>query len=251
MEPRRVAGAPSIRWIVKGIVAAAIVASFGAPKAECADGPTGTRVGAALVAIASTTFCPTAGQVAPVGARGLRVTTSGMRGVIAGDLSRSVEIAFVFRGASKDAVPLANGEMRQQIGLKLRAKDTCNVIYVMWHIAPDKGVHVAVKSNPGLVTHAECSDHGYINLESKVSVAAPEIRANQAHTLRADIDGTSLRVHADGVEVWRGALPDEAFAFDGPAGARSDNGKFDFELRIPGGGKPAARCVDSGTESAH
>ena len=28
----------------------------------------------------------------------------------------------------------------------------------------------------------------------------------------------------------------------GPVGVRSDNGTYDFELRVPGGGKPDATC---------
>jgi len=258
-------------WVVGVIGVLSIAASFGTPKAGCAGSPddeddeatsedqtsgleglerppparagyTPTR----LDAIASSTFCPTEGRVASVGARGLRVNAGGMRGVGAEDASRSVELAFRFRGESKEAVPLANGEMRKQIGIKLRAHDTCNVVYVMWHIAPTPGVWILVKSNPGMSTHAECRDRGYINVDS--TVAVPEIRVNEPHTLRADIDGETLWLHADGVEIWKGALPKEAFAFDGPVGTRTDNGEFDFELRVPGGLQRAARCASGGVE---
>lgn len=264
-------------WLWAALLTAVLVlASFGTPKVGCANSPDDepdvaasqvdisdleelnrsptARRGfnpVALWAIKPETFCPTAGTVTPLGAQGLRVIASGMRGVVAHDASRSVELAFILRGMSKDAVPLANGEMREQIGVKLRAQDTCNVIYVMWHVAPLPGVAVSVKSNPGLATHVECLDRGYINLTSTVVTPAPAVAVNEPHTLRADLNGDLLRVHADGIEVWSATLPKEAFAFDGAAGVRSDNGEFDFELRLPGGGDRTAICTNAGTEHAH
>src|SRR5258706_14518030 len=106
----------------------------------------------------------------------------------------------------------------------------------MWHVAPTPGVAVSVKSNPGQATHAECLDRGYINLKPKTSAEPPRVVVDEPHTLRAAIDGNVLRVHADGIEIWQGTLPVEAFAFDGAVGVRSDNGVFDFQLRVPGGG---------------
>lgn len=194
-----------------------------------------------LAAIEPATFRPTSGSVARLGDHALRVEEPMMRGVVADDKSHSAELAFVFRGMSKGIAPLADGELRQQIGLKLRAQDTCNIVYVMWHIAPTPGVWVLIKSNPGMTTHEECGDRGYINLPPNAGVRAPLLAVDEPHTLRADLDGHSLRVSADGVEIWSATLPDQAFAFDGPVGVRSDNGAFDFELRIPGGGKPTAK----------
>ncbi len=255
-----------------------IAASFGTPKVGCAgsaedesaesvesvesvsslletlDRTPSASDGASLdrlYPIHPSTFCTTAGEVTPVGLEALKVDTAGMRGVVAGDASRSIELAFVFRGKSKGAAPLANGEMRQQIGVKLRAKDTCNIVYVMWHVAPVPRVAVSVKSNPGLATHVQCGDRGYINLKSTVEVAVPQIRLDEPHSLRADLDGDTLRVHADGIDVWTGKLPAQAFAFDGPVGIRSDNGEFDFQLRVPGGGDRGAQCKNPGTEQAH
>ncbi len=212
--------------------------------------PDGASIGQ-LYPINLATFCTTAGKVVPAGIEVLKVDTGGMRGVVAADSSRSVELAFVFRGDSKGAVPLANGEMRQQIGVKLRAKNTCNVVYVMWHVRPSPRVAVSVKSNPGLATHADCADRGYINLKSTSEVAVPQVRMGEPHTLRADLDVDTLRVYADGIDVWNGKLPAQAFAFDGPVGIRSDNGEFDFQLRVPGGGNRAAKCTNPGTELAH
>ncbi len=235
-----------------------LAASFGSPRAGCAGSPddepdevdgraiatelaslehtpdaTGLR---ALVAIEEARFCPTSGRVAGLGKQAFKVNAGGMRGVIAGDTSRAAELAFVFRGPSSEAAPLANGELRQQIGLKLRAFNTCNVVYVMWHVFPDQGLHVAVKSNPGLTEHAQCRDNGYITVQPTRHAPLPELRVNEGHTLRADLDGDALRVFVDGASVWEGKVAPVALSFDGPAGTRSDNGEFDFELRIPPGG---------------
>jgi hypothetical protein len=43
-----------------------------------------------------------------------------------------------------------------------------------------------------------------------------------------------LRVEVDGALAWRGTLPAEAFAFDGPVGIRTDNGRFAVDLRVAG-----------------
>lgn len=235
-----------------------LAASFGSPKAGCSGTPDdepdeveglaiatelaslehtpdASGVGP-LAAIGETRFCPTSGHVAGLGKQAFKVTAGGMRGVIAGDTSRSAELAFVFRGPSSETAPLANGELRQQIGLKLRALNTCNLVYVMWHVFPDQGLHVAVKSNPGMTGHAQCHDNGYITVQAASHAPLPELRINEGHTLRADLDGDALRVFVDGTSVWVGRVPQVALSFDGPAGTRSDNGEFDFELRIPPGG---------------
>ena len=156
-----------------------------------------------------------------------------MRGFVAGDTGRAAEIAFTYEGPSATTTPLANGEIRRQIGLKLRAKDTCNVVYVMWHVEPKPGVAVSVKYNPDQSTHAACGAGGYENLRSTPGAHAPDVHAGERHTLRAVLEGHVLRVTADDVVMFDAPLPADAFAFDGPAGVRSDNGKFDFELRVP------------------
>ena len=61
--------------------------------------------------------------------------------------------------------------------------------------------------------------------------------------MRAELTGTQLRVLVDGAEVWLGAVPDGVLDIDGPAGVRSDNGAFDFDLRVPGGAGESAVCA--------
>jgi hypothetical protein len=160
----------------------------------------------------------------------LQLRSACIRALVGDKPRSSVAISFRYLGPSQKEEPLASGELRRQIGLKLRAHDTCNVIYVMWHVVPDSGVHVSVKSNPGLTDHASCGDRGYINLPS-LAARVPIVRPGEPHTLSARVDGQRLRVFADGDVAWDGILPSAAFAVDGPVGIRSDNGDFDVELR--------------------
>lgn len=150
--------------------------------------------------------------------------TAGTRG------SPEAQMAFVYRGPSREVEPLASGEVRRQIGLKMRAKNSCNALYIMWHLAPTNGIFVSVKSNPGQSEHAQCGDRGYLNLVARGRRALPPVEEGERHTLRARLEGEWLRVDADGVASWEAHLPPEAFAFDGPAGIRSDNGFFEAEM---------------------
>ena len=195
-----------------------------------------------LEPVGSQRLCVTDGQLDRIDPRTLSVDVGRMRGVIAGDASRSAELAFRYPGPSRDEERLANGELRRQIGLKLRAKDTCNVVYVMWHIEPTSRIVVQVKSNPGASTHEQCGDAGYLSVPPTAGTAPPAIQPGEHHVLRADLDGEMLTVVADGAVAWKGRLPAEAAVFDGPAGIRSDNGHFDFELRVPFGARTGAVC---------
>jgi hypothetical protein len=218
---------------------ALLVTSQLAFMSACAVAAGGARPPASdvLEAVPVTALTVTSGSVLPVVAGGLAIRSPTVRAVADGSGHAEVELDFLYLGPSRDVVPLASGEARRQIGLKLRAQDTCNVIYVMWHIEPTTGVHVALKSNPGQRTHAECSDRGYQTLAPDwPQVAVPAIRAGERRRLRATIEGGLLRVSADGVPVWTGRLPSEALALDGPVGLRTDNGDFDLVFSaMPGG----------------
>jgi hypothetical protein len=194
-----------------------------------------------LVDVPAVAVCVTSGQVEKQGSE-LHVRAKGMRGVVNDDHSSQAELVFRYGGPAKVQEPLANGEARVQVGLKLRARDTCNVVYVMWHMAPDQGVAVSVKSNPAKHTHEECGATGYLNKKARLQKAAPFVETGSTHVLHAAIDGTTLRVRADGVLVWEGELGDAAFAFDGPVGVRTDNAEADLALRVPGRHGPWRGC---------
>jgi len=161
---------------------------------------------------------------------GFRVRDPVFRAIAPETSGLVARIVFTYRGPSQGVAPLASGELRRQIGLKLKARNTCNVVYVMWRIAPSAGIHVQVKSNPGRRTHEECRDLGYRTVVATWRRDAPVLEAGQRRVLTAEIEANVLRVAVDDVPVWEGALPDSVLASDGPVGVRSDNGDFDVEL---------------------
>ena len=61
----------------------------------------------------------------------LRVEVPRMRAVLPGSGGDEAELHFSWLGPTEGLVPLASGELRQQVGLKLRAQDACNLVYVM------------------------------------------------------------------------------------------------------------------------
>ena len=153
--------------------------------------------------------------------------------------SKAVRLVFVFHGPSEQVAKLASGEVVHQIGLKLRAKNTCNLLYIMWKLEGDQQVVVSIKRNPGMSTHEECGASGYANVPAGFCAAKdkfPAARDGKPHTLEAQlmkIDAKSyeLVAKADGNVVWEG--PIEASHLDdvdGPAGFRTDNGVFTFQF---------------------
>ena len=148
----------------------------------------------------------------------------------------SVEMELTYLGPTADTAPLGSGELRRQIGLELRAEDSCNLLYVMWRIEPVQRLVVSLKSNPGQHQHSECADHGYVNLEPEQARELPPLRLGERHVLRASLlertpSGVELEVQVDGVSSWRGPLPPAAAALVGPVGLRSDNAQFQVRLR--------------------
>ena len=145
--------------------------------------------------------------------------------------NQTAAIRFRYLGPSETTKPLASGELRRQIGLKLRAADSCNVVYVMWHIAPDSRIAVSVKRNAGH-SHAQCGAHGYESIVSQIRSAPRPIRPGDVRTLRAELHGTALIVTADGRVVWQGKLPH--LLPSGPPGFRTDNARFVLEYFVSG-----------------
>jgi hypothetical protein len=177
-------------------------------------------------------LCVTRGSVAGLADGRLRVAAPTVRAVVPGTDGDRVELRFVYLGPTQQTAPLGSGELRRQIGVKLRAQDGCNLLYVMWRIEPHPGIVVSVKRNSGQRTHAECKNRGYRNLPGDGTQPGP-IVPGTSHTLTATLADTTLRVFADGVLAWHGDVGPDALALVGPVGVRSDNGRFDLELRAP------------------
>ena len=201
--------------------------------------PASAPAPASLAPIAPGELVVTAGSIQPapgaepggVGPAYFAIREPTLRAWVGRTPRSAVEMEFVYRGATVQAAPLASGQLRRQIGVELRAQDSCNVVYVMWHVEPERGIVVSVKNNPGQSRHAECGDRGYTVLTPEQVRPAPPVRKGERHLLAAVLSDRELVVSVDNVRTWVGRLPPAALGFDGPVGIRSDNGQFDVRLR--------------------
>ena len=188
--------------------------------------------------IAHDAICVTKGDVTDAA---IRMPT--VRAYARGSTGDAAQLTFTFNGDADQARALANGELRRQMGIKLRAQDSCNVVYVMWRLDPRPMLEVSVKANPGKRTHEECGADGYTKIKTGRTRPLPALELGSTHTLRAEIVGDTLSAWVDNALVWTGALPDEARAITGPAGMRSDNVKLDnLALFAPHASAEGAAC---------
>lgn len=175
-------------------------------------------------------LCVTEGTVKEISPGNLYINDPRTRAVVGSQTPQTAELFFRYLGPTAVLVPLDSGAVRTEIGLKLRAHDACNLVYVMWRILPGSEIVVSIKSNPGEQTSAQCQNHGYHNVTPQKFISIPVLKIGSAHSLRAEISGTELTVNADGQLAWQGVLDSSAFKVDGPVGFRSDNGQFDAQL---------------------
>jgi len=206
-----------VKW---GMLLVAMTAC-GAPPLEAAPAP-GEAPTIDVHPVGHDQICVTKGAVADAAIREPTV-----RAFARGSQGDAAAMTFTFGGDADRGRALANGELRRQMGLKLRAQDSCNVVYVMWRLDPKPKLEVSVKANPGKRTHEECGADGYTKIKPAHSHALPSLEVGSTHTMRAEIRGDELRAWVDGALVWAGTLPPEARAISGPAGMRSDNVKLD------------------------
>lgn len=204
------------------------------------DSPSPASTTTTLVPASS--LCMTSGRIDSQTSGRMHVDSGGVRGTV-GESRGIAELAFTYGGPSTSTAKLASGELRRQIGLKLRAQDTCNVVYVMWELEPKPDIVVSVKHTAGASRHAECGARGYQLVKPALHEDPPRVVPGAEHVLRVVVEGTELRVTADNLMAWKGTLPPEAFTFDGPIGFRTDNGVFDFEVRLPTGSRPPSSCT--------
>jgi len=183
-------------------------------------------------------LCVTLGAVATEPDGRMSVTVPKMRAFVLPSTRPAEEVRFTYNGPTVESAPLGSGQLRRQFGLKLRAQDSCNVIYVMWRIAPRAQLVVSIKRNPGRHTHAQCGTRGYRNLKPQRRAEVAVIRPGSTHSLQAGIQGRTLRVVADGAEAWIGTLG--AQSFDGPIGLRSDNVSVAFDIDAAVTGAPGS-----------
>jgi len=159
---------------------------------------------------------------------GERVTQPTMRAFAHETSGDAAALTFTYRGETEQARALASGQERRQLGLKLRAANGCNLVYVMWRLDPKPKLEISVKYNPGMTTHKQCGASGYTKVAPVEHRVVPPLVAGDTHTLHAEIAGDRLTVWIDDQPSWRGTLPAQARELSGPAGLRSDNLAFDL-----------------------
>lgn len=173
-------------------------------------------------------------KVVPVAADQMCVTHGVMQGTVVSDPEvRAVSttsggdaasLTFKMHDWPTQTKALRSGDVRHQLGLKLRAEDGCNLVYVMWRLDPPKpSVEVQVKRNPGAATNQECGTSGYTRVKPSRRGKIPYASPGEQHTLQAEIHGDALTAWVDGNVAWTGELPSDARELEGPAGIRSDN----------------------------
>jgi len=180
-------------------------------------------------------LCVTEGEVRDAGGGQMEVDSPAMRAVVKGSEPEVAELHFIYRGPTSETSRLANGEVRRQVALKLRAEDSCNVVYVVWRFEPESKVVVQTKANPGKHSHRECGDQGYENVAPRASKPVPPPGAGEEHLLQAQLTGENLMVYLDRDLVWQGEIGSNV-NFSGPVGLRTDNASLAFEIAALSGG---------------
>jgi hypothetical protein len=185
-----------------------------------------------LITISRADLCVTEGTLGQLDGKRFSVGVPKMRAYLDMPTPQFLETRFTYLGSTGHEAPLGSGEMRRQFGLKLRAANACNLVYVMWRIEPESKLVVSVKSNPGQDSSTECGNRGYTNIKARQSAAVPVVRPGETHNLRAEMNGQELRAFADGALVWEGSVGAAGMALDGPVGIRSDNARLEIALSV-------------------
>jgi hypothetical protein len=205
------------------------------------------------VSVPRASLCITEGAIEELSGQTLSVNVSKMRAYMSALTPQLIEAHFTYLGPTEIDSPLGSGELRRQFGLKLRAQDACNLVYVMWRIEPESKLVVSVKSNPGQHTSAQCGNRGYRNIKPRHSAPVSALRSGDTHILRAEMDGAEMKVFADNALVWEGSVGQDVSGLDGPVGIRSDNARLRIGLRVgqpfPAQSGQAAGCRSGAEES--
>jgi hypothetical protein len=154
------------------------------------------------------------------------IETPSARGNVLYHSGDNLELTIQYLGSTDTKQLFADGSFQEQVGMKLRNLNECNLVYVMRRIRPNPSVSISVKSNPGLTN--TCGDKGYTMIKS-IPVATPVIGSTFVLTASMDPVTNLTIVKLDDKVLWAGGVP---FATNsGGAGIRTDNAKINFTLR--------------------
>lgn len=182
-----------------------------------ADGPD--------VAASKKDLCVTNGKVKADAAGQWEVDSSSSRFVVKNVDDNYASVRFEYLGPTQDVSLLESGTLRRQVGLKLKAEDSCNLVYVMWRIEPETDIEVLVKRNAGKSSHAACGVKGYKAIPAKFEKPVAKIETGKPRTLAAGFENGNLVVRIDGDVVWKGDPGPAARSMTGYAGFRTDNAR--------------------------
>jgi hypothetical protein len=149
--------------------------------------------------------------------------------------ARAAKLRFRYLGPSVADEPLQSGAFRRQAGIKLLARDGCNVVYVMWRFAPTNSVVVSIKRNLSMTESSQCGNNGYTDVVS-IPVSSSTHPINMGtHSLEARLGtptatAVPLQLLINSQVIWSGTILKSRLGFDGPAGMRTDNGTFNLEV---------------------
>jgi hypothetical protein len=169
----------------------------------------------------------------------LTITSPEVRAVEEGPPARAARLVFTYNGQPDTVAKLASGDVAYQVGLELRAMNTCNLLYVMWKLDDRPRIAVSVKRNPDQSTHKECGANGYVGIKATAEAPPqqfPNGKDGKPHTLDAEVvklkpSGYGVLVKIDGQEMWEGVIEGKLLDdIDGPAGFRTDNCKITFKF---------------------
>ncbi len=186
---------------------------------------------AAPVEASPAAVCVTNGDVTLAGDGRFLVESGSSRAVVNNADDRYVGLLFEYLGPSLDETRLKSGGVARQLGLKLQAQDSCNVVYVMWPLEAEELV-VLTKVNQGMSRHAQCGVKGYRKLTPSFSKRVTPITAGEPRRLEAGVASGQLAVKVDGEPVWQGPLDGRALGLLGHPGLRTDNVRVRFRWLV-------------------
>lgn len=172
--------------------------------------------------------------------RYLQTGSAGMRAVDTSSDGNIGLLQIIYHGLSSVVKPQANGDVRSQVGLKLRSANPCNLLYVMWRIYPEEVISISRKANPNLETSLECGAGGYTRVVPLFPVPGhATLRNGERRYFGAEIvEDSVLNVYIDN-ELTRSIdlnadIETQRFLTNtqGVSGIRSDNVDLTFKFKI-------------------
>lgn len=151
-----------------------------------------------------------------------------LRATVAHSAGHHAALSFRYLGGTEQKKLLGSGRERQQIGLKLLSRDTCNVVYAMWRLGERSSVVASIKSNPEASRHQECGNRGYRNLRPYWRAPVDSPAVGSTHELSASVSNGLLELRIDAKPVLRAVLSGRHDLAVGSSGLRSDNVRFEL-----------------------